>query len=93
MGNWVLSLEAFISLFQAEILGEVLGQVVGRGFQGNIHQFLRCAQKTSELWSPLIGQWQGRESLVIAAGPGVTHLVLLPFGPGAKTQLRPRCYL
>ena len=43
-------------------------------FQQNIHQFSRYTLLGS--WSPLIGQWQGRGSFVIAVGPGITHLVL-----------------
>ena len=68
----VCCLEAFISLLQAGILGEVSGEDFskifisspGAPFQGHgLH--------------PLTGQWQG--SSVIAIGPGVTHLVLLLF--------------
>ena len=47
------------------------------GFQQNIHQFSRCS--LSGLQFPLIGQCQGRGSLVIAASPGLAHLVLLLF--------------
>ena len=57
---WVLCPEAFLSLLQAGILGEVSGG------------FSRCALSGS--WSPLIGQHQGRVVVVTAAGPGVAHL-------------------
>ena len=62
------------------------------GIQQNIHQFSRCALPGS--WSALIGQWQGRESLVIAVGSGISPTWFCSFsGPGDETQLRPRCYL
>ena len=59
----------FFSLLQAE---NVMG-----GFRQNIHQFSSGALLGS--WSPLIGQWQGRGSLVIAVGSGIAHLVLQLF--------------
>ena len=52
-GHWVLCLEAFISLVQVGILGEVSG-----GSRQHMHQFSRCAFSGS--WSPLIGQSPGR---------------------------------
>ena len=54
------------------------------GSQQNIHQFPRCVLSRSR--APLIGQQQGRGSLVIATGPGLAPLVLLLFWvtPGAK---------
>lgn len=80
-----LSLEAFITLSQAGILEEVSGG----GFQPNIHQFSRCA--LSGLWSPLIGSCQRRGSWVTAAGPGVTHLVLLFFWTWSYMFVDPEC--
>ena len=39
--------------------------------QWNIHQRSRCVLSGS--WSPQIGEHQGRESLVNAAGPDISH--------------------
>ena len=71
--HWVLCLEAFISFSQAGVLGEISGEDFNR-------IFISCpGVPYLGSWSPLIGQWQGRGSLVRAVGPGVTHLVLLLF--------------
>lgn len=48
-GCWVVHLEAFISLLQVGILGEVSEG----GFHQNIHQFSRCV--LLGLWSLLVG--------------------------------------
>ena len=47
-----------------------------RGPPYNTHQLPRCVLSGS--WSPLIGQHQGRGSLVNVAGPDVSHCVALP---------------
>ena len=62
-----------LSLLQAGILGEVSGEVCRR-------IFITSPGALSGSWSPLIGQWQGRGSSVIAIGSGITHMVLLLFG-------------
>ena len=70
--HWVLPFMCFISLAGDNLRGGLRG-----GFQQNIHSFSRCALLGQ--WSLLIGLLQVRGSLVIAAGPGITHLVLLLF--------------
>ena len=62
---WVL-----LGLLMVEILEEVPGA------QQNIHQLSRCVLSGS--WSTLIGQHQGRGSLVNAAGPEVRHGMACP---------------
>ena len=61
--------------------------------QQNIHTLSTCVLSGS--WSALIGQHQGRGSLINAAGPDVTRGVACLFccfsGPGAETHLRPGC--
>ena len=68
---WVLCLNGFISFLQAGILGKVTGAGINR-----ITQLFRCA--LSGAWLLLIGLHQGRV-ISSAAGPGITHLVLLLF--------------
>ena len=65
---WVLCLEAFISLLQAGILGN-LGDVSGEGFS----RIVICSPD-----APFWGQ--ARRSLVSAVGLGVAPLVLLFLG-------------
>ena len=67
---------SFVLRFYLSLAGGNLRGGRRGGFQPNIHRFSRCA--FPGCWSPLIGQCQGR-SLVIAAGPGISHLVLLLF--------------
>lgn len=77
-------MRVFISLLQVGILGRSQGRVLAE--YSSISQVHPLG-----LWSLVIGQSQGRGSLVIAAGTGITHLVLLLSGPGAEMQLRPIC--
>ena len=82
---WVLCLEGFLSLWQGGTLGRSQGRVSAEYFQ-----FSRCPFRVvvSSYWSVA-----GQGVLVIAVGPGVTHLVCCSFGPGAEIELRSRCFL
>ena len=59
--------QGFCPFFQAWILREIPGEDFNRIFTS----FSRCVLSGS--WAPLISQDQGRGSLVMVAGPGVSH--------------------
>ena len=81
--GWIFCLEAFLSLLQAGTLGEVSGKDFSRILISSLGAL-------SGSWSPLIGQRQGRASLVIAVDP--TWFCCFS-GPGAEIQLGPRGFL
>ena len=69
--SWVSCLEAFLSLLQVGIQGEVPGE----GFREYSSVFQGALSRVV-----VFTDWPAQtESLVIAAGPGVAHLVLLLF--------------
>lgn len=83
--NWVLCVEDFYPFSEVGGLGEVPEKNL-------IIIFINFPSVSFQGWR------QGRDSLVIAAGPDVNHSITpLGFacftGLGAETQLKPTCYI